>query len=505
MYSMSLALTLAAVYLALEAVQRRRWQWIAAYVAVAWLALHTHYYAFFVLASLTVFLVGRALVAPGARPALVAWIWWNMLLALLYLPWLASASDVLAGYHGNGDSPNLPEMLRRAIAVFAVGESAPADQRVLWALLAGLLLLLGMTRLASGGAVKRRTLWLLFCYLFVPLFLTWWGARERPIFDERYLIAASPAFYLLLAAGASPQMGRRPARWDAALQAAAVVGLVVLSTAALVSLSRYATDPAYSKTRGWRALAAAIERFGQGLAPERVRIAQNFPDPTLWYYYRGEIEHLALPPAPHDEAGSRQAVANLTAQNIQRVILPLQPAPNWDDTSLAAASLAAEYDLVAEESVGVWPLQVYAGGVWLDASRPVSQTFANGVVLTGVSGLAGAQLAPDGLLSATLDWLAPAETIGNLKVTVQLLGPDGRLVAQQDRLLAEGRTGGATLRRSYGLVLPTDLPSGRYKLVAALYDPDRPGNPRISTSAGTDAALLAEFEVKEWSAASIAD
>ncbi|MBK8047318.1 MAG: glycosyltransferase family 39 protein [Anaerolineales bacterium] len=45
MYPMSLALTLAAVYFGLEALQRQRWPWITAYVLAAWLALHTHYYA----------------------------------------------------------------------------------------------------------------------------------------------------------------------------------------------------------------------------------------------------------------------------------------------------------------------------------------------------------------------------------------------------------------------------------------------------------------------------
>src|SRR5690606_12164419 len=94
---------------------------------------------------------------------------------------------------------------------------------------------------------------------------------------------------------------------------------------------------------------------------EQVRIAQNFPDPTLWYYYRGLIEHVVLPPAAGDRAGTEEAVAQLGGAGVRRVILPAQPAANWDDDEIAAAALANSYDEVHAEQVGVWPVRVFAG------------------------------------------------------------------------------------------------------------------------------------------------
>ena len=46
-------------------------------------------------------------------------------------------------------------------------------------------------------------------------------------------------------------------------------------------------------------------------------MAQNFPDPTLWYYYRGPVEHLVLPPQPNDAASARSAARTLASQGIQ--------------------------------------------------------------------------------------------------------------------------------------------------------------------------------------------
>ena len=505
MYSMSLALTLATVYLTLEALQRRRWPWTAAYLAAAWLALHTHYYAFFVLVALTIFLVGRALVAPAARPALQAWIGWNVLLAVLYLPWLARASDTLSGYHGNGDSPALPEALWRAVSVFAVGESTPADQRVAWALLAALLLLLGVLRLALGNAADRRALWLLLCYLLTPLLLTWWGARDRPIFDERYLIAAAPAFFLLIAAAADLRFSVSGFRSVGKIARVAVgAGLVVLAAGALISLSRHYSDPAFSKTRGWRDLAALITQYAAGTPADQVRIAQNFPDPTLWYYSRDPLAHVVLPPVGKEEteaeAKTLAEVAALVQAGVTRVILPVQPAANWDDRDLAATALADAYDLVAETQVGVWPLQVYAGPPDLARIQPLTVTFANGIQLVGISGLESATLPPGGLLTPTLFWNIPlpADEIDGLKVTLQLLGPDGRLVAQHDQPLINARPGNdKNFVKTYGILLPDQLSPGSYTLITALYTPSLPGAPRILTTDGADDVVLVDFVVEE--------
>ena len=200
MYALSLALTLASTWLALELLRSGgRLRYGLVYVLVSWLALQTHYFAVFVLLAQNVFVLILALKDLSVRRVFLRWLLYQVLLGALYLPWLLVAGNTLTGYRGNGDSPAFAAMLQRALSVFGVGETVPIEQRTAVAVLAGILLVIGAIRLARSGAQARRALFLLALYLAVPLLATWISALQRPIFNERYLIAAVPPFFLLVA------------------------------------------------------------------------------------------------------------------------------------------------------------------------------------------------------------------------------------------------------------------------------------------------------------------
>ncbi|MCB0134507.1 MAG: hypothetical protein KDD75_05300, partial [Caldilineaceae bacterium] len=262
-------------------------------------------------------------------------------------------------------------------------------------------------------------------------------------------------------------------------------------------------DPAFSKTRGWRELATAIDAMAAGLPPAQVRIAQNFPDPTLWYYYRGPVAHVVLPPAPHDADGAAATVADLAAADVRRVILPQQPAPGWDDADLARGALAASiYADVLARDVGVWPVLLYAGAPVNAPDVRVDAAFVNGVTLDGAANLPDA-LVGGGYLTPTLFWTLPGTETGSddvnladVKVSLQLFGPDGALLVQDDRpLLSQGRGNEPDHVTSYGLALPDAPALGDYRLAAILYDATRADNARIATVAGADQVTLAQFTV----------
>jgi len=82
-----------------------------------------------------------------------------------------------------------------------------------------------------------------------------------------------------------------------------------------------------------------------------------------------------------------------------------------------------------------------------------------------LQGLAFEQTAiqPQGSLAVRLFWGA-RDAVGQ-KVSLQLLGPDGALVAQQDADLASAQA-------PFVLLLPSNLTAGEYKLTLILYDPD---------------------------------
>ncbi|MCE7981671.1 MAG: hypothetical protein DYG89_10795 [Caldilinea sp. CFX5] len=528
MYSMSLALTTASTWLMIGWLQRQRRAWAIAYTVVSWLALHTHYFSVFVLVGQNLFVVLRLLrrginyhaptkhaqvtsLQSPFQSILLNWVTLQATIAFFYGPWLLRVQETLTNYHGNGDSPRLGDMVQRAGSVFLVGESVPVEQRFWWALLAGVLLGWGGLSLSRAGANGRRALLLLSFYLGVPLLATWWSATQRPIFNERYLVAAAPPFYLLLAVtlavgwngGAAgwgerrfqPAFDSQSALKRTGVAATLVVALLLIIMGMALSLGRHYGDPAYSKTRGWRTLAATLAQWSAGLPTERVRIAQNFPDPTLWYYYRGDVAHVVLPPGAQDEAGARAAVQEMRAGKVERVLLPLQPAPNWDDRGLAAGALATEYQLLYEAPVGVWPVQLYVAP--LTNLMPVDVTFQNGVVLTGVA-TQPTTVTPGNVLAVQLRWQVGGATLsGTEKVFVQLLNDNGQLVAQDDRPLTVA-TSQSTVRTSafYGILLPVTLPTGDYGLIAGLYDPAQPGAPRVLTTAGVDHIVIKTVTVE---------
>jgi hypothetical protein len=495
MYSMSLALTTASTLLMLEWLyargsRARRWGWALAYIAVSLLALHTHYFAVFVLVAHFLFVMGRGILVREERRTLLPWLLIQGAVGLLYLPWLLLAAETLTTYVGNGDSPGIADMARRALSVLAAGESVPPDQRVLLAALAGTLLLIGAVRLFRAGDRGVEAAALLLLYLLVPLGATWFSARQRPIFNERYLAAALTPFLLLIGAvfqhprPAEGAAGERTPYPFLRLTGALLFSLLLL--AGLASLQRYYTDPAYSKTRGWRELAARMDAWSAGLPPGQAMLAENFPDPTLWYYYDGPLEHTVLPPAPQDRAGAQAEVERLAQAGVERIVIPLQPAPNWDDLGLAPAALAARYALIAEQPLNAWTIQAYARP---PALAPRDDRFANGVVLAGAA-VSPQTLTPGGLLAVFLNWrLEDAALAGGEKVFVQLIGPDGGLVAQDDRPLD------APLA-AYGLLLPDRLAAGAYQLIAGLYDPGQAGAPRIPTEEGADHVVVETFEVR---------
>ncbi len=485
MYSMSMALTLASTWLMVAWLQRQHWTWAIAYVLISLWALHTHYFSAFVLVAQNLFVVVRTLWQPRLRFTLSHWLILPTTLVFFYGPWLLRVSKTLSSYHGNGDSPGLIDMVRRAASVLLVGESVPNIQQSGWALLTGLLLGWGLIRLARSGPNGRRTLTLLLFYLGVPLFATWWSAQTRPIFNERYLIAAAPPFYLLIAAALHGVVSRKNTR---SLPLASVPILIAMTGMAL-SLGRHYSDPAYSKTRGWRPLAAALTHLSTHLPPDQVRIAQNFPDPTLWYYYTGMVDHVVLPPAPQDADGARTTIEQLQTAGVTRVLLPIQPAPNWDDHNIAATVLAADYTLVNELAIGVWPVQVYV--VPPTVLTPINTPFANGVTLTGFA-IQPATLSPGNVLAVHLGWQGDSTRLtGEEKVFVQLLDATGELVAQADRpLLITPDDATMVALASYGILLPENMDAGEYQLIAGLYDPTGEGMPRILTEQAADAVTL---------------
>ena len=404
MYSMSMALTLASTLLAVVWLRRREPGAGIAYVAVSLAALHMHYFAAFIILAQNFYVLALLVARRLSARAFWRWLLWQAALLALYLPWLWAVKDTLTGYKGNGDSPGVLEALARAFAVFAAGETVPAWQGPVWAAAGVLAAGLGLIALANSQR-HRPAAWLFGLYLGVPVLAAWYGAQARPIFDERYLAAAAPPFFALAACSLLPLV-QMPARAKAGVSArvwgmGGAVLVIALFVGSSLSLAGYFADPAYSKSRGWRELAQSLERLSACAPAENVRLAQNYPDPTLWYYFGGGPDHIVLPPLANDAVLAGAEVEALVEQGAERVLFIEQPALSWDAGGIGASALREHFALAATDRSANWPIAVYVRPGEMRPGRPIE--FENGATLEG-HGLAATSVAPGGAVIVSLAW-----------------------------------------------------------------------------------------------------
>ena len=94
-------------------------------------------------------------------------------------------------------------------------------------------------------------------------------------------------------------------------------------------------------------------------------------------------------------------------------------------------------------------------------TQSLSARWQQGAALSGIA-VNQAAIQTNGTLAIQLFW----RTLGTIdqKISLQLIGPDGKLVTQQDSNLAQAQP-------PFVLLLPRQRPPGAYKLTAILYDP----------------------------------
>ncbi|MDH7474143.1 MAG: glycosyltransferase family 39 protein, partial [Anaerolineae bacterium] len=293
MYAMSTALGLASAVCLLLALKEGRFRHWAGYVLATTASIYTHYYALFLTAAEVIFVL---FLWRRYRNRLWPWLIAQASVLLLYLPWLFFAWRILFVYHGNADSPTLIDMLRRCWQAFSLGLSLEPGEALIFSPL-------WLTALAIGvwqsRRHDRRALLFALLYLGLPVLSVYLSSLRRPVFNERYLIAATPPYYALLGGGLAElrRWARGKRRW--AFYGGLLLALLVTGHA----LYNHYFVPTYSKTAGWRALTSyldAAEETGDA-------VIQNYPDPTLAYYYRADAPLIVLPEAfPVDETSTAE-------------------------------------------------------------------------------------------------------------------------------------------------------------------------------------------------------
>lgn len=173
----------------------------------------------------------------------------------------------------------------------------------------------------------------------------------------------------------------------------------------------------------------------------------------------------AIVPLPADGESSEESLAQLAqlAQTHQRIFLLSHNASVVDPTN--AIEMWLRDHLTAGPDTWINALRVTPFITQVLPTTPNRTLDVQWQLGVQLQGLAFDQTAiqPQGSLAVRLFW-GDRDVVGQ-KVSLQLLGPDGALVTQQDADLASAQA-------PFVLLLPSNLTAGEYKLTLILYDPD---------------------------------
>ena len=461
------------------------WRALAGYVAAGVVGLWIHYTFPMVLLAVGLgyglgYVVECSLRAiPGLHASGGTWsklrqifnfIGANLLIVLLYLPWLPTALARVFAWPASDASTSL----RAGIVLTAQTLLAGPLQDSLnwhwpWLLSALILPLLGILALRRQPGHWMLTLWWV-----LPILLMFGAGLFSDAF-LKFLLTASPA-WLLLCAAAIMLIPWRSIR--------SIAGGLLASGGMLLALQ---TLPNYYTDVNARDNYAGIARYIEAVAdPADDLVLLNAPgQQEVWAYYDPGIPVLALPqqrpPDPDttidllstttagkktiyalfwatDEADPTRIVERWLDQNAFKGIEPWQ-----GNLRFVTYTFAEEMACAAADSLTVWE-----GLIELQAICRTVQV----ATVTDFAATTG------DVLSVGLHWQAIAPVDSRYKVTLQLLDTRNQVVAQRDSEPVGGSRPtdtwepNQTIVDQHGLPIPIGTPPGNYRLILALYDPD---------------------------------
>jgi 4-amino-4-deoxy-L-arabinose transferase-like glycosyltransferase len=468
-----------------QALCHRRWRdWLIYGGLIAVLA-YTHYYFFIIVAFQALF---------------VAWDAWQRrtipwqyavvgaMAGMLYLPWLVYNWDLVRNYRGYVESANLIASLGRPLLAFAGGQllSPPiswVNGAILWPLLGlGTVGLWHVNPPARTADYRRKALWLVVLYLIVPLLVVFFVSRFRPIFSERYLALASPAFFLLIGAGLTWSLCRLRT-W---LRVGSAVAAIAFLVTGGMALANYYTNPAFAKSPPWRDVLDHIRRKA---LPGDI-LVYTAPMPEILYYNEraGRLPTTLIPYEEHDPLPRVVKALGDTLAVHPRVWLIQLPASSRQVASnvepwLDRHSVRLDQTFFRILHLGLYqsPMEFAKTMTSQVARFAVSSDQPEGTIQLEGFHLGGGTSSPFTIepgkkLVLTLVWRALDRPATSYTVFTHIIGRDGTLWGQWDNPPVRGTyptnnwMPGETVFDQYLIPLKDDIPAGTYSVLVGLYD-----------------------------------
>ncbi len=491
---------------------RGRFLSFAGYLLSSTLLLYTHYFAATLVIAHNLAFLYWWLFAPRNRgelgeprsdrlTVLLRWGAIQLAIVALFVPWLRLAAGQLGRWPAISEPLRPGALLLDLLRVFSLGLSvAPHASLALVGF--GLLLLVGAVapffgprdeapdRPGTAQSFVPQFVYLL--TLLVPVLAMYVLSLSRPMYNPKFLLLCTPAFYVFLAHGTvflSTVIQRFqthsllhakdgmpvPTGWalPRILGTLVLVGFVAVASGR--SLQGYYFDARYARDdyRGIAQYIQAMERDGDVVlinAPGQVD--------TFAYYYRGRLPLYLLPrQRPLDEAQTEADLAQMSQQR-GRIFAVLWATDESDPKRFIEGWLDRQAYKAMDSWYGNVRLVVYA--LPLEASSAAIEyalqaNLGDQVRLLGYN-LPTPEVMPGDILQLSLFWQAMVPMQQRYKVFTHILDAHGHMVGQRD---AEPG-GGAKITTvwkldeqvidNYGLLILPATPPGEYVVEIGMYN-----------------------------------
>jgi len=471
---------------------RQDWAFFIGYVLAITFCVYAHFYGFLVPIAHTVFALGWLLVRRDWR-AVRRWAFAGVIVVLGFLPWLPRAWKIFS-YKGWRDPIDPWQVPWRVLMSYTAGETMPLPWQE-W--LPWLYLALALLGLWLWWRVRPAATLFLANLVLTPLLFVFALTLRHPDFHERYTIMVSGPLMIVIGgslAAASPLVAkwlvsRRPFVW--LLGPLALVLLLGLVATNRLALAQLYTNPDMQKP-DYRAAAAYIQQMQQ---PGDVIVTDGIdPNIVFLHYYKGGLPlHDLRPLLDAKNKQVDQALTQMTvqAQRVWEVLFFHEPGK-------VQVWLATHGWAVPADSFNGIRVTLY--GMPVSEMRPQPLNIAFGPALTLVqASLPSAPLRPNQLARVTTEWQV-SQTAQDFKFSLRLQNAQGAVIATQDYIPQNWFAPthvwivGQSAKDQRGILLPANLPSGRYRVTLRLYDPAT--GAAVDTPAGQD-VVLGEFEVAD--------
>lgn len=495
---------------------RLRKRTLVAYIFASIALLYSHYFSFSILAfhnlwMLMRFVGTRKPLSDRLGPAAL-WIGVQLIVVAAFGPWLMLSLAQVGGWPSISEPFDLGTLLYNVFRVFTFGLSwdaaaTPRKEQLFLLLLTGSMLALLLRRgepsfpsfapdtrprpptaSASGHFVRHfassLALVLAISYFLIPVLTMYLLSLQRPMYNPKFLLLATPGYYLLLAVGlvslgrfvstSVPFVRSLPAMARYACGALVVAALL---SGAGVSMSKstlaYYSDPKYARD-DYRGLA----RFIESQAEANDAIILNAPGQMeiFRYYFRGEQAVYPLPgERPMDKQRTEVALRDIIGGH-KRIWLVLWAQAESDPEGFVERWLDENGFKASNDWFGgVRLVQYVVGRGAVSWQAKINATFGQSIRLDEIH--LGSTLAkPGDILDIALYWQAMKPVDERYTVFLHIIDSQEYLWGQRDSEPSGGNrmttswADGETIEDRHGVPVLPGTPPGRYQFEIGLYE-----------------------------------